>query len=55
MKLMSFRVPAELHRKVKIKAARLDVTVSQVVRRILREWVSGEWEWDPWDQERGDP
>jgi predicted HicB family RNase H-like nuclease len=36
------RVSAELHREVKIKAAKLDVTVSQVIRQALREWVSGE-------------
>ena len=48
MKLVTTRVPEELHRAVKVKCAELDLTMSQVIRRYLRAWVNDEW--SPWDQ-----
>jgi predicted HicB family RNase H-like nuclease len=36
---ISIRVPEELYRKAKEKAEREDTTLSQVLRRCLREWV----------------
>lgn len=39
VKLVTVRVPAALHEKVKAKAAREDVTMSQIVRKALREFV----------------
>lgn len=37
---VSVRLPEELYEKAKAKAKREDITLSQVVRRCLREWVS---------------
>lgn len=36
------RVEPSLHRKVREKCRRLDVTLAQQVRRFLREWVDDE-------------
>ena len=36
------RVPEELHRAVKVKAAELGRPISEIVRQFLRAWVSGE-------------
>ena len=36
---ISFRLPRDLYEKAKEKARREDVTLSQVLRRCLREWV----------------
>ena len=38
-KLITVRVPGDLHEKAKEKAKEKDVTVSQVVRRALREFT----------------
>ena len=38
-KLITVRVPEDLHEKVKKKAKEKDVTVSQVVRRALRAFT----------------
>jgi predicted HicB family RNase H-like nuclease len=38
-KLVTVRVPEDLHEKAKKKAKEKDVTVSQVVRRALREFT----------------
>ena len=38
-KLITVRVPADLHEKAKKKAKEKDVTVSQVVRRALRAFT----------------
>ena len=36
---LAVRIPAELRDAAQEKAKREDLTVSQVVRRFLREWV----------------
>ena len=36
---LSFRLPRELYEKAKEKARREDITLSQVLRRCLKEWV----------------
>jgi hypothetical protein len=36
---ISFRLPRELYEKAKEKARREDITLSQVLRRCLKEWV----------------
>jgi len=38
-KRVTVRVPEDLHKKAKEKAKEKDVTVSQVVRRALREFT----------------
>ena len=38
-KRVTVKVPAALHEKVKAKALVEDVTMSQIVRRALREFV----------------
>ena len=38
-KRVTVKVPEELHKKAKKKAKEKDVTVSQVVRRALREFT----------------
>lgn len=35
----SFRLPEELHRKAQEVCKREDVTLSQVLRRLLKEWI----------------
>ena len=37
---ITFRLPQELYEKAKEKAKREDITLSQVLRRCLREWVA---------------
>lgn len=37
---ITFRVSQELYDKAKAKANREDITVSQILRRYLREWVA---------------
>lgn len=34
-----FRLPSELLEAAKAKAAREDITLAQILRRCLREWV----------------
>jgi len=41
------RLPKELHIAVKVKAAKEDKTVSEVVRELLRRWVEEEQEKPP--------
>jgi hypothetical protein len=36
----SFRLPKELHRKALEKCEREDITLSQVLRRLLRQWLA---------------
>jgi predicted HicB family RNase H-like nuclease len=36
---ISFRLPEDLYEKAKEKARREDITLSQVLRRCLKEWV----------------
>ena len=38
-RLITVRVPVALHEKAKVKAEEEDVTISQIVRRALREFV----------------
>lgn len=39
MKQIVVRVPSKLHRRVKVRAAYLGTTISQVIRDSLGEWV----------------
>jgi len=41
-KRITIRVPAELHLAVKIKAAREDQPVSDVIRTLLERWLREE-------------
>lgn len=41
-KRITIRVPAELHLAVKIKAAREDRPVSEIIRMLLEEWLGEE-------------
>ena len=41
-KRITIRVPAELHLAVKIKAAREDKPVSEIIRTLLEEWLKEE-------------
>ena len=36
------RVPEELHKAVRVKAAELGRPISEIVRQFLRDWVSGD-------------
>lgn len=36
---VTFRLPEELYQKAKEKCKQEDITLSQVLRRFLREWV----------------
>jgi len=38
-KKLTIRLPEELHRQAKEKCEREDITLSQIVRRALREWI----------------
>ena len=38
-KRITVRVPESLHRKIKVKAAMLDKTISDVLREYLEAWV----------------
>jgi len=44
-----FRLPSELFAEARAKAEREDLTLAQVLRRFLREWVS---EHPPEEQEQ---
>ena len=35
------RIPAALHRKVKVKAAEEGLTITAVIKKLLEEWVNG--------------
>ena len=39
MKRLTFTLPDELHRKAKIKAAQTGVSIAEICRRALAEWV----------------
>jgi len=39
---LTFRLPQALHDKAMAKAKREDVTLSQILRRCLREWVESD-------------
>ena len=41
-KRITIRVPAELHLAVKIKAAKEDKPVSEIIRSLLEEWLEEE-------------
>ena len=41
-KRITIRVPAELHLAVKIKAAREDRPVSEIIRELLEKWLEAE-------------
>ena len=41
------RVPEELHKAVRVKAAELGRPISEIVRQFLRAWVSGELDTPP--------
>lgn len=45
-----FRLPTELFEAAKAKAKSEDLTLAQVLRRFLREWVA-----DPPEPEQGEP
>lgn len=49
-KMITVRLPEELYQQAKEKCKQEDVTLSQVVRRALREWVE-----DPPSEEDKDP
>jgi predicted HicB family RNase H-like nuclease len=36
---ITIRVPQDLYEQAKAKAKREDITLSQILRRALREWV----------------
>lgn len=36
---ITFRLPEELHEQAEAKAEREDITLSQVLRRCLRQWL----------------
>jgi len=39
IKQVSTRIPLDLYRKVKIKAARTGKTMTEIIRKRLEEWV----------------
>jgi predicted DNA binding CopG/RHH family protein len=41
-KRITIRVPAELHLAVKIKAAKADKPVSDIIRTLLEQWLQEE-------------
>ena len=41
-KKIMVRVPEELHKSVRVKAAELGRPISEIVRQFLRAWVSGD-------------
>ena len=41
-KQLTIRVSADLHRRVKVKAAEDGVSISEVIRRKLEGWVDGD-------------
>jgi len=48
-KKLVVRISEELHQQAKEKCKREDITLSQVIRRALREWVE-----DPPEEENED-
>jgi predicted DNA binding CopG/RHH family protein len=40
-KVIMARVPKSLHRDVRVRAAELGIPVSEIIRRLLRLWLSG--------------
>jgi len=42
IKLIQARVPVELHKAVKKKAIDQDITVSELIRKLLLEWLEEE-------------
>ena len=36
---ITFRISQDLYEKAKVKAKREDITLSQVLRRYLRQWI----------------
>ena len=42
VKLIQARVPSELHKAVKKKAIDQDITVSELIRRLLLDWLEKE-------------
>lgn len=38
-KRVTVRIPQDLYEKVMAKTKREDITISQIVRRYLREWI----------------
>ena len=51
IKRIMVRVPADLHKAVRIKAVKEGRTVSEVIREFLEEWVKGE----PTEEEEKSP
>ena len=49
-KRLSVRLPADLHRRVKLKAVQVDRPVSAIVRELLRNWVEDD---PPIEEEEG--
>jgi predicted HicB family RNase H-like nuclease len=47
----TIRLPKELHEQAKAKAKREDLSLSQVVRRLLREWLAAD---PPQDEQKGE-
>lgn len=39
VKQISTRIPADLHQKVRIKAIKVNKSVSQVIKEMLEKWV----------------
>ena len=53
MKRIVVNVPDEVHRAIRIKAAKTGETVSDVVRRALEAWVEGPDVTFRWDHGKG--
>ncbi|MBU0495884.1 MAG: BrnA antitoxin family protein [Chloroflexi bacterium] len=49
---ISTRLPRELYERAKTKAQREDITLSQVIRRCLRDWVDNDPPPDPPEEEQ---
>jgi len=45
-KQISARIPTNLHRQVKAKAALIDKPIAEIVRELLQEWLEREKEQD---------
>ncbi len=39
-KLLTVRVPPELHRRLKVKAAEMGTTVADTVNRLIEQWLN---------------
>jgi Arc/MetJ-type ribon-helix-helix transcriptional regulator len=42
LQLCTIRLPLELHAEIKERAAELDLSMSQAVRRAIRQWLDKE-------------